>query len=275
MSETETLEQSGEGKTAPNDNEARARRLGWVPKDEFRGDPDRHRSAEEFLERGETMLPLLKKDNDKLHEGMTKLERRLEEQARTFTQFVEFASKGEERAYKRALTELEAKRDSAIETADVAGARRAQSEIDQLNKDAATAPKPVVQQTESAPALDPVIQTWITENDWFNKSPSLRAYSTEVFGELERTYPGKSKSELLAETKQKTMERFPDKFGINTRRDEASAVSTPGSVTQPRRKAGRTYDDLPPEAKKACDKFVKQIPKYTREQYVKDYDWND
>lgn len=274
MSQIETLEQSGEGGTA-SDTEARARRLGWVPKEDFKGDPDKHRSAQDFLERGETMLPLLKRDNDRLHEGMTKLERRLEDQAKTFTQFVEFASKGEERAYKRALAELEAKRDSAIETADVAGARRAQSEIDQLNKEAAEAPKPVVPKADTAPALDPAIQSWIGENDWFNKSPSLRAYSVEVFGDLEKQFPGKSKAELLSETKQKTMERFPDKFGINTKRDEASAVSTPGGVAQPRRKAGRTYDDLPAEAKKACDKFVKTIPKYTREDYCKNYDWDN
>ena len=269
MSETETLAQAGDVIVA-TDAESRARRLGWVAKDEFKGDPDKHRSAEEFLERGETMLPLLKRDNDRLHDGMTKLERRLEDQAKTFAQFAEYATKAEERAYKKAKAELEARRDTAIETADVNAARQAQREIDQL--EAPVAPKPVT--TEPAPQLDPVIQSWISENDWYTKSRPLNAYATEVYGDLEKQYPGKNKSELLAETKQKTMERFPDKFGINPKRDEASAVANPGAVTQPRRKSGRTYDDLPPEAKKACDKYVKTIPKYSREQYVKDYEWD-
>lgn len=271
MSQTETLDHHGEGAT---DAESRARRLGWVPKEEFRGDPDKHRSAEDFLERGETMLPLLKRDNDRLHEGMTKLERRLEEQSRTFTQYVEFASKGEERAYKRALAELEAKRDAAIETADVTGAKQAQRQIDELNKDAAAAPKPETRTEQPATQLDPVIQTWIAENDWFNKSASLRAYTTEVFGEMESRFPGKSKSELLADAKQKTMERFPDKFGVNPKREGASTVNEPSSNGAPRKKAGRTYDDLPAEAKKACDKFVRTIPKYTREDYCKIYEWD-
>lgn len=271
MSETETLEQSGDV-TIASDSEARARRLGWVAKEEFKGDPDKHRSAEEFLERGETMLPLLKRDNDRLHEKLSQFERKIEEQSKTFAQFVEFTSKSEERAYKRAITELEAKRDAAIDTADGNAARKAQSEIDQLNKDAAAAPKPVP--AADTGVIDPVIQSWRQENEWFDKSPSLRAYSIEVFGDLEKQYPGKSRSELLAETKQKTVERFPDKFGINTRRDEASTVTTPGGVTQPRKKAGRTYDDLPPEAKKACDKFVKQIPNYKREDYCKNYEWD-
>jgi hypothetical protein len=269
MSETETLGQPGDN-TVASDAEARARRLGWVAKEEFKGDPDKHRSAEEFLERGETMLPLLKRDNDRLHDGMTKLERRLEDQAKTFAQFAEYATKAEERAYKKAKAELEAKRDTAIETADVNAARQAQREIDQL--EAPVAPK--VETKKDEPQLDPVIQTWIGENEWFNKSQSLRAYSTEVFGDLERQYPGKSKSELLAETKQKTMERFPDKFGINPKREGASAVNEPSANAQTRKKPGRTYDDLPPEAKKACDKFVRTIPKYTREDYCKNYEWD-
>ena len=269
MSEIETP--AGEGTAAP-DTEARARRLGWVPKEDFKGDPDKHRSAEEFLERGETMLPLLKRDNDRLHDGMTKLERRLEEQAKTFTQYVEFASKAEERAYKRALSELEAKRDAAIETADVNGAKQAQRQIDDLNKEAASAPKP--EPKTDTPQLDPVISRWQAENEWFDKSASLRTYAIEVFGDLERQFPGKSKSELLAETKQKTMERFPDKFGINPKREGASAVNEPSAGNPPRKKAGKTYDDLPAEAKKACDKFCKTIPGYTKDKYVKDYEWD-
>jgi len=271
MSETETLEQSGGDTLVPREfeTEARARRLGWVPKEEFKGDPEKHRSAEEFLDRGEKMLPLLQRDNNRLHEKFGVVERELKETRETLKQFSEFATKAEERAYKKAKAELEAKLDTAIETADVSTARQTRREIEQL--EAPVAPKVV---TNEAPPLDPVIQTWISENEWFNKSQSLRAYSTEVFGDLERMYPGKSKSELLAETKQKTMERFPDKFGINTRRDEAGAVAAPGGVAQPPRKRGKTYDDLPPEAKKACDKFVKNIKGYTKEQYVKDYEWD-
>lgn len=272
MSETETLEQSSEGNAAPTETEQKAMRLGWVPKDQFKGDPDKHRSAEEFLERGETMLPLLKRDNDRLHEGMTKLERRLAEQAETFAEFAQYASKSEERAYKRAKAELEAKRDAAIETADVNGARQAQREIDAL--EVPVAPK-VPEKKEDQPQPDPAIQAWIRENDWFDKSPSLRAYAVEEFGDLERRFPGKSKTELLAETKQKTMERFPDKFGINPKRDGASAVNEPSGGTAPRKKAGKTYDDLPAEAKKACDKFCRTIPGYTKEKYVKDYEWDN
>lgn len=272
MSETETLGQPGDNTAAPNEAESRAKRLGWVPLEDFKGDPNKHRSAEEFLERGETLLPILKRDNDKLHEGMSRLERRLADQEKTFGQFAEFATKAEERAYKRALSELEAKRDAAIETADVNAAKSAQRQIDELNKDAAAVPK--VTKTEEQPAVDPTVSAWIRENDWFDKDPALRGFALKVFDRLEKATPGRAKSEMLAETKQKVMEKFPEDFGINPKREGAGAVNEPGGGTAPRKKSGKTYEDLPAEAKKACDKFVRTIPNYTRDKYVKDYEWD-
>ena len=40
-----------------------ARKQGWVPEDEWKGDPDKWRPAEEFVERGKNIIPIL---NDRL-----------------------------------------------------------------------------------------------------------------------------------------------------------------------------------------------------------------
>ena len=64
------------------------------------------------------------------------------------------------------------------------------------------------------------------------------------------------------------MERFPGKFGINPKRDGASTVNEPSGGALQRKKAGKTYEDLPAEAKKACDKFARnavQLGRWTRE----------
>ena len=42
------------------ESEERARLQGWVPKDEFRGDPDKWKTAEDFLEWGEKIVPIQK-----------------------------------------------------------------------------------------------------------------------------------------------------------------------------------------------------------------------
>jgi hypothetical protein len=258
-----------------DNSEAKARRLGWVPKEEFKGDPDKHRSAEEFLQRGETILPILQRDNKKLHDTVGRLEKKLEETTETLKTFSEFASKAEERAYKKARTELEAKLDGAIATADVDQARQIRKEIADLEVDPPKPPKrdPKPIGEPDKPAVDPEVQSWLNDNSWFDKSASLRAYAVEEFGELEKRYPGKSKTELLAETKQRTVDRFPEKFGVNPRREGAAAVASPSGVTT-RKPAGKTYDDLPVEAKRACDKFVRTIHGYTKEKYCQAYDWD-
>jgi hypothetical protein len=98
------------------------------------------------------------------------------------------------------------------------------------------------------------------------------AYAKAQDNFLMTAKPGLSVAERLAEVKNRTKKEYPDKFG-NPRREQASSVAEPGA--QPtRQKKGKTYDDLPAEAKAACDKYVRNIPKYTREDYVKDYDWS-
>jgi len=258
-----------------NEAEAKARRLGWVSKEEFKGDPDKHRSAEEFLQRGETILPILQRDNKKLHDTVSRFEKELKETKEAAAGVEDLIRKSAEREYKKQLRDLERKLDAAIETADVTQARQIRAEISELQT-GEPAPKretkPVGEPDK--PQVDPEIQSWIDQNDWFNKSVALRGYATEVYGDLEKQFPGKSRSELLAETKQRTVERFPEKFGVNPKREGAAAVAAPGGVAGTKKPAGRTYDDLPAEAKKACDKFVKNIPGYTKEKYVKDYEWD-
>lgn len=267
MSETENTDD-----VQLSEAEEKAIRLGWVPKDQFKGDPDKWRPAEDFLERGVNMLPLLQRDNEKLHRGMSRLEKRLEEQNRTFEEFQKFTENAEKRAYERARSELESRLDGAIQTADVVAAQQARKELAALENER---PKPVEKPREDdKPKVDPVFKDWMDENPWFNSDPALAGYATKVFGQLERTQAGKSHAELLAETKKKVQEKFPEEFGINPKREAAASVASPNEGGGSTRKKGKTYADLPADAKKACDRFVKTIPGYTVEKYLSSYDWN-
>lgn len=274
MSDTHAAE-APEKVVAPveSDVETKARRLGWVSKDEFKGDPDRHRSAEEFLERGERILPIVLKDNERLHSRLGEVENVLKETREASKELLAFTSKSEERAYQRAKTEIEDRIAKAAEAADPNAVRGGMRELDALAKDHAKPAPEIKPEAKPAVASDPVIQDWIGKEDWFRNSKALNAYAVDVFGELERDKPGLSKSELLAETKRRTMDKFPEKFGINPEREKAAAVANPTGGKTPKR--GKVYDDLPAEAKQACDKFVRTIPGYTREKYVKDYDWDN
>ena len=65
--------------------------------------------------------------------------------------------------------------------------------------------------------------------------------------------------------------QFPDNFTNTRRRAPATVESGNGAG---RNTGTKTYANLPPEAKAACDDFVDQ-ELMTRDQYVAEYEWED
>ena len=47
--------------------------MGWIPPTRYKGDPTRYIDAEAFLERGETVMPILKENNKKLQTELSAL----------------------------------------------------------------------------------------------------------------------------------------------------------------------------------------------------------
>jgi hypothetical protein len=76
--------------------------------------------------------------------------------------------------------------------------------------------------------------------------------------------------EFYEEVTRQVKEAQPEKF-TNPARKSAS-VSSSSDGRSPSTKTKKSYNDLPSEAKQACDKFVKQ-KLMTQEQYVAEYQW--
>jgi len=269
MSDTQGAEAAPDN--APNESEAEARKMGWVAKEEFRGDPDKWRPAEEFLDRGKRILPIVLKDNERLQRNLDRVKDQLAEVRESTKELVEFHTAAAKREYERGRREIEAKIEAAAANADANTVRQEMVNLDNLTKQNTPAEKKV--ETKQTIQVDPVIQDWITKERWFNADRTLNVYAIDVYDTLQREKPGVEVSDLLAETKRKTMEKFPEKFGINPNREGAAAVATPSGGNGATRKNAKSYENLPADAKKACDKFVKTIPGYTKEKYVADYDW--
>lgn len=258
MSEKDTAApegaEGGEGTSAPPSVEDRARRMGWVPKEDFRGDETRWVDAAAFVERGENELPILRERN-------RRLDGKLSEMEQTLRDFVKHHEKTAKREYDRAVKDLEKQHKEAVSVGDVAAATEAAKEMAELKADA---PKPADKKEN-----DPVVAAWVKDNAWFNNSESLNSFATAYHGELMKEKPGLSLAENLEEVTKEVRRRFPEKFG-NPRRNDPPAVEGAGGGGS--RKRGKTYTDLPPEARAACDRFTKQ-KLMTREQYVAEYEW--
>lgn len=273
------------------DLEERARRQGWKPQSEYRGPAGRWRDAKAFLEHGENEWPILRerlrKIDERAAEREAKLTAELEDTKKKLTETSEvmvemrdLQLKAEERAYARAKRDIETTMQRAVETSDLPTYHAARQELDAVEATRpppvrASAPVPPAPVTTPPPAggptptIEPAISDWIGQNPWFERDNVLKAFAMDVDGELMRRFPGMGTSDRLEEVTRRTMAKFPEKFGTPARRSSAAPVL--GGSPPPPRKTGKSYDDLPADAKAACDRCVSSIPGYKREDYVKIY----
>ena len=98
--------------------EEKALEQGWVPQDEWEGDPDQWRPAKEYLDRGE----LFKKIEDQ--------NRTIKEFKRALDDLKGHHAKTRETEYARALTALKEQKKTALEDGDAAAVIKLDDEID-------------------------------------------------------------------------------------------------------------------------------------------------
>src|ERR1700749_5032130 len=111
----------------------RARRLGWRPQEEYSGRRE-WVPADKFIETAENELPVLRENLRRLDSLYTKdvgsLKNELSEVKQVLTDFREFASGAERRAYEKAKRELIEKRDVAVAHADTETFKQVNAEIE-------------------------------------------------------------------------------------------------------------------------------------------------
>lgn len=289
--------------------EARARKLGWVPKDEFKGDAARWRPADEWLERGLGNNVILRDLNEKLDRLSDDQAREIRELRRRQGESVDVIRSLNKRfedadlnGYNRAKRELESRMEKAVGEADVDGYKAAQADLKRLED--AGPPKPAVPERQEPEDRrgngddrpDPAIVQWAEQNPWFNraKEPELFEYADLVNRQLQREYEAAGKTEKdvggivhLHEVARRVKQRYPERFDQeNPRRSAPSSVRTPAGERRGTNGSGkpshlqRTYANLPQDAKDACDKQIRAMgngkdgkPYYSREKYCLTYDW--
>jgi hypothetical protein len=224
--------------------EAEATKMGWTPKDQFKGDPAKWRPADEFVERGKNMLPIVQAT-------VKRQEKQIEELTRTVKDFTEHMTKTEQRAYDRAMADLKAQRKDAIAAGDGEAFEKVDEAITDLQKEVdAKAAKAKT----SAPAAqdDPVYSEWEGRNKWL-ADERMAEYAEFAANSMRSRGEKAQGAEFLDLVTKKVKEQFPDKF-TNPRRESAPSVE--GAAPAPR-KGGKSYADMPADARAACDRMAK------------------
>jgi hypothetical protein len=255
---------------------------GWVPKERFRGNESDWVDAEIFVKRGREILPILRKNNENLMKDLTATKEQLKEfreAAEEFKKFQQETYKRKAQEYEQRIQEIKESRAQAISDGDGQKVNalddaldQAKDELKEAKQAVRDADKPSAEPESNTPnTVEPGLQVWLDRNTWFGQDRRMTALANGIGESLRAEFPSLKGEEFLEKLDEVLAEEFPNKFG--KKQSPASRVESGSGRTGRSSGNAQTYDNLPSDAKAACDRFVKQ-KLMTREQYVADFDWN-
>lgn len=278
------------------DIEERAKAMGWVPQEEFRGNPDNWVEAERFVELAETSLPHLKGTLKTLEDSNATLRGTVESMKGDMTALVEHFKGAEERAYQKALEDLKSQQAQAKKDGDMDAYMEATEALEKrlAEHPAVTGKDRPVPEQQPGQGQVTEYQAWLAaepdafdkwkakpENSWFTTNPKMFAYAMQMDAFLQQTKGfAQSRSQRLEEMAALVKAEFPDHFE-NPAKRKGSPVDSGSAGGPPSGGNSKGYADLPEEARKQCDKWTGKdgkgesgtIKGFTREQFLKSFKW--
>jgi len=276
MSEEQAVEQTPEQVAV----EKEARALGWVPQTEFR-DGDHFVDAETFVRRGKEINPILRKNNEILLKKLDTANAEIAEVRKVAKEFEKFQKENAERKVAELTQELSALKEqkkTAVTQGDGDAVVAIDDAIDAVKEQQRIAkeqpkelPKEEPKKKNTDPEFDIVITSWMDENNWFGQDIKLTKMADAIGEELNATRPD-LKGKAFFEALDKELEDIlPEKYQKPTKRQSPVEGGTTSGTRRPT-VAKKSYENLPSDARAACDKFVKS-GLMTKEAYVQEYDW--
>jgi len=172
----DTVENEGVDEGANDKIVEQAKEMGWVPKEEYRGDIKNWRDAGEFVERGEHILPIVQATVKKLKaELLTRdgevasLKKAVESSQIAIKALQKSYTESTQLKVEEARTELRAQLKAAKEVGDVDTELDVLDKLDELKNAVKESKQEAAEKKEEAKVsgLDPEFIAWNEENDWF------------------------------------------------------------------------------------------------------------
>jgi hypothetical protein len=286
MSEENQEVSTEQEQQAPEVNEAvakEARMFGWVPREEFRGSDDEWVDADVFVKRGKEINPILRKNNETLMKKLDEKSKEIDSIKASVEEFKKFQKESFERKaveYQVQIAELKAKKKEAIAEGNGDLVVDIDDQIDEI-KEAQREAKDAAKEKEVAEAAakqnasvpdDPSLQEWLGKNTWFGQDSEMTDVANGLGASVRRQFPHLSGQEFLTKLDEKIAEYFPEK--ILGKKAKGNAVDSSGDVRGGSSSGKKSYDNLPADAKQACDRFIKNGWIKSKQEYVDNYDWN-
>lgn len=249
----------------PEDIQA-ASDLGWTTKDKFRGDAARWVDAKTFLERGQTVLPLIKKQKERLETEVTELRAR------------DAARESELKAMRVALKAVEESQQDDLAERVVAAKEDLEDQIAKASEDGdhRRIAKLTVQLTEliaadkakiatpptdedktlTPPPLSAEHRAWAAENRSWLESDAKRANMAVALGQA-IAREGEFRGAAFYAELDRRLDQYYEKGGKPV--DKVGGGRSSADNNDARGSGGKSYADLPADAREACTSMERRM----------------
>lgn len=244
-----------------NEVETKALGMGWVPQDQWKGDPEKWTSAEEYVERGEQVLPILRANNRRLQDDVLTLKTQNDTLAQQLnaTRAIVQGLEGKfneslQRQLKEQRASLRADLKDAVEDRDIDREMDIREQLDQLSeaerKSKETPAKkdpPTPTDKNPSPKIDSQFEAWKQENPWFDGNSAEDRKKTKAVVRAAEDLRDEGETSTGIEFYNKALSRVEEKAESRTHskvdNGNSRSSSPPGA---------KSYASLPQEAKDAC-----------------------
>ena len=247
----------------------KAQRMGWIPPEQFKGSKDNFVPADQYVKRAEEMMPIMKTQLNKYDEKVQKYESEimglkstLDAQKKTTEKLVKMSKTISERAYEQAKRDLVKQQAQAVSEGDVEKWQALEDQKEKLER-----PEPVEMEKEPV-QQNPVFDQWHQNNDWYIKDADMTIWANGYAQQIQSQSPNMPYDQVLKTVETKAKQVFSHKFENPRREDPAPVDSSSGAAEI--KPAKKSYNNLPADAKAACENVVAQ-GLMTKEEYVKEY----
>jgi hypothetical protein len=259
--------------------EVQAKELGWQPKEDFRGDPKNWVPAEEYVKRGETVLPYMQADRKRLFKKVDEQSAEIEglradlsasresiETLKQFTASDALKKKDDEIvSLRRQLVEARRGGDVDAEVKLEGQLDTAKDERESLASDAKGSKTPEsardpVRERIAGLTRTPEWKSFIRDNPWYEEDSVARAAATAISGEImqDPENKGLSFADKLALVAEQTKARLGIGEPVARARGKVEG-SRGGGNGGGRASTGPSYENLSSEAKAVCDRQAKSV----------------
>lgn len=233
-----------------------AKNMGWVPKEQFKGNEDKFVDADEFVEKGRHVMPIMQQNNKRLQNELLTRDQKivtLEQRQQKADEAIEKLTKQQIEVQKRSFEEgkkaLAASLKQARENDDVESEQRILEELIDLRaeeKAAATAPKKEPEKKEEyTENLSADYKSWVAENPWYGVDKKKTKEYTRLAEDLREEGNVSTGAAFYADLDAAYAERFGEQ-----QQTRQSKVETGNNRSGSR--SAKTFANLPAAAKQAC-----------------------